>query len=154
MRIAVYGKGGIGKSTLSANLSAALAQDGNRVLQIGCDPKHDSTRLLLEGRRVHTVLAYLRRTPPDAQRLEHVVHQGYGGVEELKRLLGLCGIRAAAVLCAGCRVADIRQASAAHINIMVHKELGGRLDIVNKSILGANALHLLEWALNSLANKS
>lgn len=51
--IAVYGKGGIGKSTLSANLSAALALQGKRVLQIGCDPKHDSTRLLMGGPAHH-----------------------------------------------------------------------------------------------------
>ena len=41
LQIAVYGKGGIGKSTISANLSAALARRGQSVLQIGCDPKHD-----------------------------------------------------------------------------------------------------------------
>ena len=41
--IAVYGKGGIGKSTTSSNLSAAFSKLGKRVLQIGCDPKHDST---------------------------------------------------------------------------------------------------------------
>ena len=46
-RIAVYGKGGIGKSTISANVSAALARAGHAVVQIGCDPKHDSTRQLL-----------------------------------------------------------------------------------------------------------
>ena len=46
-RIAVYGKGGIGKSTISANISATLADEGYSVLHIGCDPKHDSTRALL-----------------------------------------------------------------------------------------------------------
>ena len=58
-KIAIYGKGGIGKSTVSANLSAALALRGSRVLQIGCDPKHDSTRLLHHGQRVTTVLDYI-----------------------------------------------------------------------------------------------
>ena len=43
MKLAVYGKGGIGKSTTSCNISIALARRGKRVLQIGCDPKHDST---------------------------------------------------------------------------------------------------------------
>ncbi len=52
MKIAIYGKGGIGKSTISANLSAALADQGKKVLQIGCDPKHDSTRLLLDGKTI------------------------------------------------------------------------------------------------------
>ena len=60
MEMAVYGKGGIGKSTVSANLSAALAIKGSRVLQIGCDPKHDSTRLLVHGREQVTVLDYIR----------------------------------------------------------------------------------------------
>ena len=79
-RIAMYGKGGIGKSTLAANLSAALAEAGFRVLQIGCDPKQDSTRLLLHGRTIGSVLDYQRRTPPEARRLEAIVHSGYAGV--------------------------------------------------------------------------
>ncbi|MDR2615960.1 MAG: AAA family ATPase, partial [Oscillospiraceae bacterium] len=66
MEIAIYGKGGIGKSTVAANLSAALANLGRRVLQIGCDPKHDSTRLLLRGKTLTTALDYMRVTnPPD-----------------------------------------------------------------------------------------
>jgi nitrogenase iron protein len=79
-QIAVYGKGGIGKSTVSANLSAALARRGKRVLQIGCDPKHDSTRLLLGGRAIPTVLDYLRETLPDRRELDSLVFEGYGGV--------------------------------------------------------------------------
>ena len=51
-KIAIYGKGGIGKSTISANLSAAMASKGHKVLQIGCDPKHDSTKLLLHGKKL------------------------------------------------------------------------------------------------------
>lgn len=80
MNIAIYGKGGIGKSTIAANLSAALAENGQRVLQIGCDPKHDSTRLLLNGRVLITALDYMRDVPPMAQRLEDLLHTGYGGV--------------------------------------------------------------------------
>ena len=60
LELAVYGKGGIGKSTLSANLSAAIAQAGYRVLQVGCDPKHDSTRLLVHGEPQVAVLDYIR----------------------------------------------------------------------------------------------
>ncbi len=78
--IAVYGKGGIGKSTLSANLSAALALQGKRVLQIGCDPKHDSTRLLMGGRRITTVLDYIRDTPVLDYRPEDVLFTGFSGI--------------------------------------------------------------------------
>lgn len=53
-KISVYGKGGIGKSTFSANLSHGLSVMGNRVLHVGCDPKHDSTRLLVGGRSIST----------------------------------------------------------------------------------------------------
>lgn len=51
MQIAVYGKGGIGKSTISANLTAALAVCNSKVLQIGCDPKHDSTVFYTMGKK-------------------------------------------------------------------------------------------------------
>lgn len=59
-RIAIYGKGGIGKSTVSSNISDALADMGFRVLQIGCDPKADSTKLLLDGEAPDTVLDRMR----------------------------------------------------------------------------------------------
>ncbi len=80
-QVAVYGKGGIGKSTIVANVSAAMALAGRRVLQIGCDPKQDSTRQLLEGRRVTTVLDYLRGTSPNNRTLDSIVHKGFGGVD-------------------------------------------------------------------------
>lgn len=76
-RIAIYGKGGIGKSTTSANVTAALCDRGLRVMQIGCDPKSDSTRLLLNGREIGTVLETMRSSPE--VRLEDLVHEGYGG---------------------------------------------------------------------------
>ena len=75
MRIAIYGKGGIGKSTITANIAAALADKGNRVLQIGCDPKQDSTRLLLKGKRILAARDYLRD-----QRLSEILCEGYKGV--------------------------------------------------------------------------
>ncbi|AKB18538.1 MULTISPECIES: nitrogenase component 1 [unclassified Methanosarcina] len=79
IQIALYGKGGIGKSTVAANLSAALAGLKKRVLQVGCDPKHDSTRLLLGGAGIPTVLDYMLKTPLEAQQLEALVFEGYGG---------------------------------------------------------------------------
>ena len=81
MQIAIYGKGGIGKSTIAANISAALAASGQRVLQVGCDPKHDSTRLLLRGQTPPTVLAYIRDTPPGQYRAEDIVLTGEFGVD-------------------------------------------------------------------------
>lgn len=78
--IAVYGKGGIGKSTLSANLSAALQLSGRKVLQIGCDPKHDSTRLLLSGKMLTTVLDYIRETGPADYQITEVLQKGYAGI--------------------------------------------------------------------------
>ena len=59
-QIALYGKGGIGKSTTSANLSAALSGMGLSVLQIGCDPKRDSTRMLMQGVFIPTVMDLVR----------------------------------------------------------------------------------------------
>ena len=59
-KIAIYGKGGIGKSTTTSNLSAALAEQGLRVMQIGCDPKADSCKTLMGGKRIDSVLDAMR----------------------------------------------------------------------------------------------
>ncbi len=80
LQIAMYGKGGIGKSTISSNLSAILAERKKRVLQIGCDPKHDSVRLLLGGASIPTVLNYIRHTLPEDRCLEDIMFEGYAGV--------------------------------------------------------------------------
>ncbi len=80
IEIAVYGKGGIGKSTMSANLSAALAQTDRKVLQIGCDPKHDSTRLLMHGENIQTVLDYLKNHDKNSGKVSEVLHEGYLGI--------------------------------------------------------------------------
>lgn len=78
--IAIYGKGGIGKSTVSANLSAALALAGKKVLQIGCDPKHDSTRLLMHGKQIPTILDYLKQKGKDQVCLDDVLKTGFMGI--------------------------------------------------------------------------
>jgi light-independent protochlorophyllide reductase subunit L len=78
---AVYGKGGIGKSTTSSNLSVAFSRLGKRVLQIGCDPKHDST-FTLTKKLVPTVIDVLESVGfhPEELRVEDFVFEGYGGV--------------------------------------------------------------------------
>jgi nitrogenase iron protein NifH len=78
-KIAVYGKGGIGKSTTVSNLSAALSLSGLKVMQIGCDPKADSTRNLTGGMAIPTVLSTLR-TKKGPLKLEDLVYQGFNGV--------------------------------------------------------------------------
>ena len=78
---AVYGKGGIGKSTTSSNLSAAFSKQGHRVLQIGCDPKHDST-FTLTKKLMPTVIDVLETVDFHAEELrpEDYMFEGYNGV--------------------------------------------------------------------------
>ncbi len=79
VRIAVYGKGGIGKSTTVSNMSAALADRGLRVMQIGCDPKADSTVLLRGGEPMKTVLDLVREKGLKVE-LQDMIRTGYGGI--------------------------------------------------------------------------
>jgi nitrogenase iron protein NifH len=77
--IAIYGKGGIGKSTTTQNTVAALAEMGKKVMVVGCDPKADSTRLLLGGLAQKTVLDTLRDEGDDVD-LNEILRPGYGNV--------------------------------------------------------------------------
>ena len=77
-QIAIYGKGGIGKSTTTQNLTAGLVERGNKVMVVGCDPKADSTRLLLGGLAQKTVLDTLREAGEDIE-LEDILKEGYKG---------------------------------------------------------------------------
>ena len=79
IRIAVYGKGGIGKSTTVSNVAAALAEMGLKVMQIGCDPKADSTILLRHGETVPAVLDLYNEKKQSLQ-LEDMIRIGYNGV--------------------------------------------------------------------------
>ena len=77
-QIAIYGKGGIGKSTTTSNISAALVEAGYKVLQFGCDPKSDSTNTLRNGKYIPTVLDLLRQKPKvDAH---EAIFEGFKGV--------------------------------------------------------------------------
>jgi nitrogenase iron protein len=79
---AIYGKGGIGKSTTTQNLVAALAESGKRVMIVGCDPKADSTRLILHSKAQNTVmqLAADAGSVEDLE-LDDVLAVGYGGIK-------------------------------------------------------------------------
>ena len=79
-QIALYGKGGIGKSTTSANLSAALSGMGLDILQIGCDPKRDSTRMLMHGTFIPTVMDLVREQGDAELSLPDIEFHGYNGV--------------------------------------------------------------------------
>ena len=82
MKLAVYGKGGIGKSTTSCNISVALAKRGKKVLQIGCDPKHDST-FTLTGFLIPTIIDTLQAKDYHYEDVwpEDVIYKGYAGVD-------------------------------------------------------------------------
>lgn len=78
IKIAIYGKGGIGKSTTTSNLAAALSEH-YKVMQIGCDPKADSTKNLLRKQPIHTVLEQIKEKNNEVA-LEDIVYEGYNGV--------------------------------------------------------------------------
>ena len=77
-KIAIYGKGGIGKSTVTSNLAAAFAMLGKKVIQIGCDPKADSTISLLGGEPLQPVMDYMRAYDKEPG-LEEAMKVGFGG---------------------------------------------------------------------------
>lgn len=78
LKIAIYGKGGIGKSTTTSNLAAALSRR-YKVMQIGCDPKADSTKNLMGGVKISTVLGEIKEKGEEVE-LSDLVHEGYNGV--------------------------------------------------------------------------
>ena len=83
-QVAIYGKGGIGKSTTTQNLTAALGEMGKEIMIVGCDPKADSTRLILGGLAQQTVLDTLREEGEDIE-LDEILKSGFARYS-------LCGI--------------------------------------------------------------
>jgi nitrogenase iron protein NifH len=77
-QIAIYGKGGIGKSTTTSNISAALSTLGYKVMQFGCDPKSDSTNTLRDGKYIPTVLDTLREK--NVVKAHEVIFEGFNGI--------------------------------------------------------------------------
>ena len=80
-QIAIYGKGGIGKSTTTQNLTAGLVEQGKKVMVVGCDPKADSTRLLVGRLGQQTVLDTLRISGGEDVNLDDILRVGYGGTK-------------------------------------------------------------------------
>ena len=95
-RLALYGKGGIGKSTIAANLSAVFSLQGFKVMQIGCDPKSDSAITLMGGREIPTILDQIRNKGSRGISLDDIVLEGYNGVLAVE-----CGGPTPGVGCAG-----------------------------------------------------
>ena len=83
-QIAIYGKGGIGKSTTTQNIAAALAENGAHVMIVGCDPKADSTRLILGSLVSRTVLDAMRGNDEDDLELEDFLFTGFQGIKAVE----------------------------------------------------------------------
>lgn len=82
MKIATYGKGGIGKSTITSNLSATMANLGLKVFQVGCDPKSDSIKSLVHEDNYKTILEVFRDIPNiDLIKKEDIIYEGYNGID-------------------------------------------------------------------------
>ena len=79
-QVAIYGKGGIGKSTTTQNLTAALGEMGKKIMIVGCDPKADSTRLILGGLAQQTVLNTLREEGEDIE-LDEIMKTGFADIK-------------------------------------------------------------------------
>lgn len=133
-QLAIYGKGGIGKSMVSSHISFGLADKGLKVLHVGCDPKHDSTRLLLRGKMPRTVLDTLRRKNFELKALNR---------EEIVFESPLNSECSGAIYCAesggpdpglGCGGKGVIEAIQALQHLNIYKEL--ELDVVLYDVLG------------------
>jgi nitrogenase iron protein NifH len=130
-QIAIYGKGGIGKSTVSSNLSSALRERGLAVMQVGCDPKRDSTRSLTGGRMIPTVLETLREhlragRDQSAITLEDIVFEGEAGVRCVESGGPEPGVGCAGrgVLTALQILKDLKAFNTYHLDVVVYDILG------------------------------
>ncbi|CUH97060.1 Nitrogenase iron protein 2 [Propionispora sp. 2/2-37] len=123
-QIAIYGKGGIGKSTTTSNISAALSKLGLKVMQFGCDPKADSTNTLRGGTYIPTVLDTLREKTQ--VKAEDVIFEGFNGIYCVE-----AGGPAPGVGCAGRGIITAVQLLK---QLKVYEEL--ELDVIIYDVLG------------------
>ena len=78
-QLAIYGKGGIGKSSTASNVAAAMGEKGIKAMLIGCDPKSDSSITLLGGKRIPTIMDTMRKKGTIKE--EDVIFEGFNGVK-------------------------------------------------------------------------
>ena len=135
-RIAIYGKGGIGKSTTACHIAAALARQGLRVLQLGCDPKADSTSAHLNGRRQPTILDTVRAKGDDFT-LEEIIRVGGDGV-----LCAECGGPVPGSGCAGRGIVTAFEVLKAHNAYEVYKPDVLLYDVLGDVVCGGFAMPL------------
>ena len=141
---ALYGKGGIGKSTTSANVALALAESGLKVMLVGCDPKADSTKLRRGGKTVETVLDLLRSHHRSALPLERMVTEGTGGV-----LLVEAGGPRPGVGCAGRGIIAAFEALKARRAFEIYRPDVVIFDVLGDVVCGGFAMPIREgWAKN------
>ena len=141
---ALYGKGGIGKSTTSANVALALAEMGLKVMLVGCDPKADSTKLLRGGAQVETVLDLLRTHHRSELPLERMITKGVGGV-----LLVEAGGPRPGVGCAGRGIIAAFEALKARRAFEIHRPDVVIFDVLGDVVCGGFAMPIREgWAKN------
>lgn len=135
-RIAIYGKGGIGKSTTVCNIAAALAQEGLCVLQLGCDPKADSTSAHLSGVRQATILDTVR-AKGDQFELSEIVRTGSDGV-----LCAECGGPVPGSGCAGRGIVTAFETLKAHNAYEIYKPDVLLYDVLGDVVCGGFAMPL------------
>ena len=135
-RIAIYGKGGIGKSTTVCHIAAALTQQGLRVLQLGCDPKADSTSAHLNGERQATILDTVRAKGDDFA-LDEIIRVGEDGV-----LCAECGGPVPGSGCAGRGIVTAFEVLKAHNAYEIYKPDVLLYDVLGDVVCGGFAMPL------------
>lgn len=135
-RIAIYGKGGIGKSTTVCNIAAALAKEGYTVMQLGCDPKADSTSAHLGGARQTTILDTVRARSEDFS-LDEIVARGDDGV-----LCAECGGPIPGAGCAGRGIVTAFETLKNHNAYEIYKPDVLLYDVLGDVVCGGFAMPL------------